>query len=475
MTQHIPPRQVWKKKDIQDVGLDPKKFPVLPKVVGVIGDKRTKSVETPDSTSVLITPKNTPLPVNEGSIYTLARIVTRMTRHESKLPGGKEGDFVLNLNAEMIHSAEMVELFRLLETRVKLGSLNIVASNVCNGWSYVTNHAHHNGGRIWVLWKSQKIHIDILDMDAQYIHTKMKDLVEDIQFYATFVYEFNKPEERVPLRDALSHWNIVAPWVVLEDFNNILYCNELVGKVVKDSDMIPQFDHCPCTIESGVTSTGRKKPFKFFNMWTNVDDFQEVVRNRWKFTIYGSWMYRVVKKLKLLKPNLNELNKNLFSDVERNSDIAYQVLLECQRSLQLDSMNTLLMDVEHQARESYLMLRQAKEDFLRQKAECNWSKDGDINSGIFHKLMKQRQIQNKVLIIEDMEGRVCKKPDEIVKAFIGFYENLLDKNAPISGFYPPILDKGVKISVTQWDSLCKMPSDAEIQQLIFSIPDDKSP
>ncbi|XP_074291896.1 uncharacterized protein LOC141618710 [Silene latifolia] len=348
-----------------------------------------------------------------------------------------------------LHHSEVV-LFGLLETRVKPRYLNKVANNICTRWSNTTNTNCHAGGRIWVLWKKQYLKVDIIEVDAQYIHLKVKDTIDDCVFYATFVYGYNKVEKRIPLWTALQSWTISEPWVVLGDFYNVMYSNERIGNLVKDVEMIlfqntvavcdlqdmkttgafftwtneqpsdtvvfsridrvlvntewinvwpdfyahfapeGEFDHCPCIITCGGETLTRRKPFQFFNMWCKVPDFKEIVKKGWSCYITGSQMFRVVQKLKLLKPELKTLNSNLFSDIERNADIAYETLLECQRNLQADPMNTLLMDIEYQSRESYLMLAKARDDYLRQKAKCNWAKDGDTNSAMFHRIIKHR-------------------------------------------------------------------------------------
>ncbi|XP_074283535.1 uncharacterized protein LOC141608082 [Silene latifolia] len=216
-----------------------------------------------------------------------------------------------------------------------------------------------------------------------------------------------------------------APWIVLGDFNCVMFSNERIGSIVRDAEIVPfqhtaqmcdlqdikaigafytwtnkqpsitrvfsridrvlingawlalkpdyyahyllegDFDHCPCILECGNVRVLKKKPFKFFNMWCHVKDFKEIVQQRWGDTIDGTTMFQLVKNLKDLKPALKNLNKCLFSDVETNADLAYHLLLDCQKKLQKDPTNCVLMDVEAQTKESYLMLKKPKEEFLK--------------------------------------------------------------------------------------------------------------
>ncbi|XP_074277501.1 uncharacterized protein LOC141601134 [Silene latifolia] len=373
-----------------------------------------------------------------------------MTRHESRLPVRTEGGFVANFRADLAASGEMVDKGRggeaLASHGVKPGSLNKVVDNLCNGWSYITNHGHHEGGRIWVMWRNQKYSITIIDMEAQFIHLKVRDLVTDMEFYVTYVYGFNKIEERLPLWDALIRNTVVEPWIVLGDFNNFMHCDEKIGlppsatRVFSRIDRVlvneawsskwpdyyayyaPEgdYDHCPCFIIGGASQLPRKKPFKFYNMWTGVPDFMEILKNGWNRRIHGTQMYIVVRKLKMLKPDFKNLNKELFSDVEKNAEVALNLLMDIQKQLQLDPTNRELMDTEYTTRASYHMLAKAKDEFLKQKAKVEWAKEGDTNSAM-------------------------------------------------------IVTNGTCVQEEDWVDILKIPNMEEIKSIVFSIPDDKSP
>ncbi|XP_074310208.1 uncharacterized protein LOC141645964 [Silene latifolia] len=227
-------------------------------------------------------------------------------------------------------------------------------------------------------------------MDAQYIHTRVLDKLNNNSFYATFVYGFNKIEDKASLWQNLIRMNVQDPWIVMGDFNAIMYANERLGGLVKDEEMVPFQDtvaecelqdlksygafftwnnkqpsetrvfsridralvndcwlnlwrdyyasftteDCPCIISSARSPEVKKKPFKFFNMWCRDPEYHQVVQNNWNINIYVTAMFRVVKRLKLLKNALKRLNGSLFSDIERNTDVAYKVMIHTQQDLQ---------------------------------------------------------------------------------------------------------------------------------------------
>ncbi|XP_074315264.1 uncharacterized protein LOC141651449 [Silene latifolia] len=57
----------------------------------------------------------------------------------------------------------------------------------------------------------------------------------------------------------------------------------------------------------------------------------------------------MARNLKMLKPFLRSLNRSLFYDIERNADVAFNLLIDCQLQLQKDPTNVILMDKEKTA------------------------------------------------------------------------------------------------------------------------------
>ncbi|XP_074309059.1 uncharacterized protein LOC141643690 [Silene latifolia] len=453
---------------------------------------------TPAATSVLasVTPLITPMASVQGSVFTLARVVTCITRHESRLHGAKEGNFMKDFSNEMglnstnkqkdvkwfLHQHDLC-LFGLLETRVKAQSQNKVAENVCYGWDYTTNISCHQGGQIWLLWKSAMVSVDVIEMDAQYIHTRVLNKLNNDRFYATFVYGFNKIEDKAPLWQNLIRLNVQDPWIVMGDFNAVMYANERLGGLVKDEEVVPfQDTAAECDLQDlksyGAFLRGTINNLvtlgclaELIELW--APEYHQVVQHNWNSNVYGTAMFRVVKRLKLMKSALKKLNGSLFSDIERNTDVAFKVMIHTQEELQKDPYNKQLMDIERQTRESYHLLATAKEEFLRQKAKCAWAKDGDVNSAMFHRLIKKRQLHNKVLQIQDAAGVVCKEPEDILNAFLSYYKQLLGSSAGSANVIQHT--NGPTVDCQLWEKMCKIPTEEEVKNVILSIPDEKSP
>ncbi|XP_074306148.1 uncharacterized protein LOC141641382 [Silene latifolia] len=351
-----------------------------------------------------------------------------------------------------------VFLFGLLETRVKSQSKSRVADNVCSNWEFVTNIDYHHGGRIWLLWKANMVSVDILEMTAQYIHTKVKDKINGRCFYATFVYGFNKIEERVPLwndliriqvQDLVLFWGISIMFYLKSygAFFTWSYKQPSATRVFSRIDRAlvnhcwlndwgdfsahfnpeGEFDHCPCLISAGVQRAVKKKYFKFFNMWCRAPEFFQIVQQQWDAQIYGITMFNA----------------------------SYKIMIDVQIQLHGDPYNCNLMDKEKQTRDTYHLLAVSKEEFLRQKS-------------------KKKQMHNKVLQKQNGAGVDCNDPEEILDAFVDYYQELLGSSSATIDVLKHIVDFGSKINSSSWVEMCRGPSEEEIKDTVFGISDEKS-
>lgn len=61
-------------------------------------------------------------------------------------------------------------------------------------------------------------------------------------------------------------------------------------------------------------------------------------------------MFKVVTKLKQMKKALKLLNKEHFSDIEKQVNVAHQLMIECQEKIHRDIGNYELLNQEKEAR-----------------------------------------------------------------------------------------------------------------------------
>ncbi|XP_074304625.1 uncharacterized protein LOC141639376 [Silene latifolia] len=430
-----------------------------------------------------------------------------------------------------------VGLFGLLETKLKPGTLLKRDTSICDGWSVSTNCSWHKGGRIWILWKPSLFDIQFLSYSAQHIHMLVSSQTDGKKFLFIMVYAFNGLYERVEIWNILKGiaGECNDPWLWLGDFNTVLSLVERLGGNTSDAEMehfqdcvsicemedIPAtgalftwsnkqgpcdrvysrldrvmgnqkwmdnfgtslahfhpeglFDHCPCTIMDNNTELDGKKSFKYFNMWGSAPTFKDSVAMSWTNGCRGAKMFVVVKKLKALKYVLKSLNRECFSDIENNTNIASLALETIQKALIITHSDLDLLQQEVDLSHDLKELIAARDSFLLQKAKIQWSLEGDLNTSYFHHIIKKRMMLNKVFQIEDKDGIVCTEGSSIQAAFLDYYIDLLGSHTATDEVNVNVVRRGACCSEEYWNILAQPVTPDEVKSCIFSIPKNKSP
>ncbi|XP_062085223.1 uncharacterized protein LOC133791314 [Humulus lupulus] len=253
-----------------------------------------------------------------------------------------------------------------------MGSLYL---NMFKGWCFSSNLMHHPNGRIVVAWNPQSYEVDIRGGSSQWMHFRLQGR-NGRNFELTVVYALNDMKGREQLWLDLNHLaqEIRCPWIVMGDFNAVLspsdrfpyrgngselipfqscveFCrlvdvkfsgsyytwnnkqggNDRVyaklDRVLANNSWLENFkeaeviffpeglmDHCPFMVNFG-TAPVTKRSFKFFNFWCNLDGFQRIVFNSWTREVKGTPMFCLVSKLKRLRMELKNLNRDGKADV----------------------------------------------------------------------------------------------------------------------------------------------------------------
>ncbi|GJV61297.1 RNA-directed DNA polymerase, eukaryota, reverse transcriptase zinc-binding domain protein [Tanacetum coccineum] len=343
------------------------------------------------------------------------------------------------------------------------------------------------GSRIILGWNPEIVNVVIISFDAQVMHACVFFKADKKEVFCSFIYAHNRYIQRRDLWHNLTfHKSYVRnrPWCILGDFNVALSADDKsVGTSNIDTGM-RDFQECIETIEvSDVNSTGlrftwnqkpkgsdgilkkidrimanlefvtsfvganavfqpyrisdhapailrlpmnlerKPRPFKFYNLLVQHDRFKEVVTNVWSTQVSGFWIFKVVKRLKLLKkPFRNMLydHGNLHDNVKK----LRHELDEVQRSLDSDPSNVDLREEEAAYLKAFQDAIIMEERLLLQNAKIDWLKLGNANTAYFHKVVKSQAARNRIDSITTMDG-VSVDGDQVPLAFINHYSDFL--------------------------------------------------
>ncbi|KAK4363309.1 hypothetical protein RND71_018550 [Anisodus tanguticus] len=125
-------------------------------------------------------------------------------------------------------------------------------------------------------------------------------------------------------------------------------------------------DYCPLVVHLEATSITKRRPFKFFNVLAEHEQFQYVVLTAWNQPMKIIWY-----KIKADKQGLKHLNKQEFSSVECRARDAREKLSNIQAQMRSSSHLPRLFDEEKTAKLNLKKLILIEERIMRQKSRMN--------------------------------------------------------------------------------------------------------
>ncbi|XP_070051247.1 uncharacterized protein [Nicotiana tomentosiformis] len=160
---------------------------------------------------------------------------------------------------------------------------------------------------------------------------------------------------------------------------------------------------------------GSKRSFKYCNAWAQHSQFNQIVSDLWRTPIEGCKIFQIVKKLKLLKRKLRELNSQYFSNIKQTAKVDRQALKQVQERLQTDPSNH---DLQQEEPEKYQKFRESSylaEMFLQQKRKAIWIRLGDNNIGYFYSIIRHKRLKLANIQLKDDQGVSQTEPGAILK------------------------------------------------------------
>ncbi|GJY71047.1 uncharacterized protein Tco_0474750 [Tanacetum coccineum] len=288
-------------------------------------------------------------------------------------------------------------------------------------WNNLIIHKAYVRNRPWCLMGdfNASLHIDDKSVGSSYVDTAMRnfqDCVAEVE-----VTDINSSGLRFT-------WNQKPRGTdgLLKKIDRIMANLEFNMSFVGSSALFQPYrisDHSPAILRIPTTSVLKPRPFKFSNVVVHKTRFKEIVSTGWQFPVSGFWMYKVVKKLKMLKKPLRKLLYDQGNIIEKVKRLRHE-LDEVQRALDSDPFNVDIREEEAVYIRAFQDALFDEELFLKQKAKVKWLKSGDANSAYFHKVVKSRASKNRIDSVTTTNG-VRMDGDSVPMAFIDHYTSFL--------------------------------------------------
>ena len=143
-----------------------------------------------------------------------------------------------------------------------------------------------------------------------------------------------------------------------------------------------------------------------------------------KPSLFWPFSFILASKLKALKGILRAWNKEVFGRVELKkkealSRISFWDDLEKEKELSLEEA-----EEREKVRDDYKKWVDREEVSWRQKSREIWLKEGDRNTGFFHRMANSHRRRNSIRSIS-INGRRFVKEPEIKEGLVGAFQSLL--------------------------------------------------
>ena len=250
------------------------------------------------------------------------------------------------------------------------------------------------------------------------------------------------------------------------------YWESQCNKVIQRRLPRPVSDHFPIMLDIKGVKSG-PAPFRFELMWLKYEGFKEILKGWWQDLQYhGSFSFIISSKLKALKGLLKNWNREVFGKVEFQKKDAlrrasYWDELEKERALSLEEVEERV-----KAKDDFKRWALMEETSWRQKSRETWLKEGDRNTGFFHRMANAHRRRNYLKSIS-INCRKLDKEAEIKEGLVNAYQNLLSDPG---GWRPPLPDLALnEIGHEEAAKLEEIFSEEEIWAAISGLNSEKAP
>ncbi|KAH0757185.1 hypothetical protein KY290_020678 [Solanum tuberosum] len=184
----------------------------------------------------------------------------------------------------------------------------------------------------------------------------------------------------------------------------------------------------------------------------------------------GCMMYRVVRKLKLLKKKLRVLHTKEFQNIVNEADEDRAKLKQAQVKLQTDPSNIEYQQMESQVYQKFRTSSYLAELFLQQRSKATWIRLGDDNTRYFYSIIKHRKLKQAVTQLKDQTGVWQTDPAIIAQLFVDHYEGILgNKAAQRSPIVNDLIRQGKVINEEQQSALIHIFEPHEVKKAMFQM------
>ncbi|KAJ4872742.1 Uncharacterized protein Rs2_45586 [Raphanus sativus] len=336
-----------------------------------------------------------------------------------------------------------------LETHIQENNVNRILNAIPAGWRFFGNYSHHDSGRIIVVW-DPSVSVFVYSVSAQAVTCERQPLWDEIINIQVLVDTSGIDDMNVMLQEAelfeaqakgvpFTWWNNNEADPISKRIDHALI-NQHWASSFPDSfaDFLQpgHSDHSPCIFKIPSIRRRGRKPFKFYHHVIDHPEFTSTVADAWAGAeVVGTNQYKLVRRMKLLKPVLRDLNKRHFSGISGRVKQQTVVVEGLQRALLTQPDGSTAFE-EHRERAKLNILLNAEQKFYRQRSRVRWADVGDRNTPFYHKTVAQRNAANHIHYLIDESDHLLGGIEDIKSHSSAYFQSILGQtdmpSSPVS-------------------------------------------
>ncbi|XP_059068683.1 uncharacterized protein LOC131859144 [Cryptomeria japonica] len=310
-------------------------------------------------------------------------------------------------------------------------------------WDGVYHEVIRSKGGMVVLWSPDKVVVDLINKQENWMHCKVRILQEEMDFSVFNVYGPTKTEEKKRVWIEITYQIRMIDSekaIVVGDFNALLYNEEKFGGLSMNTRVMEDFRNFVIdnnlfdVVPKSGKFTWTNRRANFSRIFERLDRIfvgsfwlRANIEKWWKecTDIKGTPSYCFIKKMKYLRNKIKTWNLVSFKNI-----FAEKLRVEAE----LDRINNLVIEkgvtneeyhaeISHKDELEEILLRE--EMFWQDKSKELWIDAGDSNSKFFHASLKAKRNKNRINQLKDVSGKMVGKAKELENLAVKYFEEIL--------------------------------------------------
>ncbi|XP_024171787.1 uncharacterized protein LOC112177760 [Rosa chinensis] len=234
-------------------------------------------------------------------------------------------------------------------------------------------------------------------------------------------------------------------------------------------------DHIPILLRAStipLPTRPKHHRFKFEAFWLQHAECNPLVEQAWQIDVTGNPMFQVTKKIAYTRMELDKWQKRTFKMRQQQMmgiRTRLEELMDCTITVAVQEEKKDLMDRLH----AFLSQEEA---FWRQRSKITWLKEGDRNTGFFHRKVANRKRHNTIQGLYDEDGNWVEDNDGMERVVTSYFTTIFTaSDVDMEAITMTI--EAIQPSVTQEMNvqLCAPYTSEEVKRALFQMYPTKSP